>query len=195
MYLPNITTFVTWNNVLLLVVGSLSYCVLVVIYRLTFHPLARFPGPKIAAATRLYEFHYDSTLHGRYWTKIAEMHEKYGPIVRINPHEVHISDPEFYYKIYNFDSNLDKDPLFVRELALGKNVQTTVPFALHRRRRAAFGQFFSRMQTTKLEGLIHVFVEKMCKVMEECKGTGKAVSMKWVPVTQRMLSLLTISAA
>ena len=28
--------------------------------------------------------------------KIRELHKQYGPIVRISPMEVHISDPDFY---------------------------------------------------------------------------------------------------
>ena len=55
-----------------------AYCVAGVLYRLQFHPLARFPGPKIAAATLWYEFYYDCILYGQYTFKIGRMHEKYG---------------------------------------------------------------------------------------------------------------------
>ena len=48
------------------------------IYRLYFHPLARFPGPKLAALSQWYEFYYDVVLKGRYIFKIKELHEKYG---------------------------------------------------------------------------------------------------------------------
>lgn len=50
----------------------------VVVYRLYFHPLAKFPGPKIAAATQLYEEYYDALKGGQYMFKIAELHRKYG---------------------------------------------------------------------------------------------------------------------
>ena len=56
--------------------------VLLAVYRLTWHPLAGFPGPRIAAITGLYEFYYD-VVHGKdagqkYTYLITDMHEKYG---------------------------------------------------------------------------------------------------------------------
>lgn len=55
-----------------------SYSAGLAIYRLFFSPLAGFPGPKIAAVTGYYESYYDIVLGGRYFSKISDMHEKYG---------------------------------------------------------------------------------------------------------------------
>jgi len=59
---------------------GLLYTVGLVIYRLVFHPLARVPGPKLAAATQWYEGWYDLFVGtgGTYWKEIDRMHEKYG---------------------------------------------------------------------------------------------------------------------
>lgn len=54
------------------------YYVTVALYRLYLHPLARFPGPKWAAVTRLYEGYYDLYQSGQYTFKIAELHKQYG---------------------------------------------------------------------------------------------------------------------
>ena len=56
----------------------LAYVTFKWIYRLFFHPLARFPGPKLAAATHLYEGYYDVVKKGRYIFEVGKMHEKYG---------------------------------------------------------------------------------------------------------------------
>ena len=54
------------------------YPVGLLIYRLTFDPLAKFPGPKIAAMTSWYEFYYDWWCDGRYIFEIERMHQEYG---------------------------------------------------------------------------------------------------------------------
>lgn len=56
----------------------MAYMLSTMAYNLCLHPLAGFPGPKIAAATRLYEFYYDVVKRGQYIYKIEEMHAKYG---------------------------------------------------------------------------------------------------------------------
>ena len=62
----------------------LAYLVILAVYRLVFHPLARFPGPKIAALTRWYEFYYDVVLQGQYNFKIRELHAQYGKYLKLN---------------------------------------------------------------------------------------------------------------
>jgi hypothetical protein len=60
-----------------LLVGSV-YLILRSIYRLWFHPLSKFPGPKLAAITHLYEFYYDAIKGGMYIWEIERWHLKYG---------------------------------------------------------------------------------------------------------------------
>ena len=55
-----------------------AYLVTFAVYRLYLSPLAKFPGPRLAALTLWYEFYYDVLLRGRYTWKIREMHEIYG---------------------------------------------------------------------------------------------------------------------
>lgn len=61
-----------------LVAPVIIYLATLAFYRLFLHPLARFPGPKLAAASRWYEAYYDVVQNGQYAFQIKEMHKKYG---------------------------------------------------------------------------------------------------------------------
>ena len=60
------------------VVSPFIYVVGLVIYRLLFHPLSKCPGPKLAAATELYECYFDIARLGMFIWEIEKMHERYG---------------------------------------------------------------------------------------------------------------------
>lgn len=87
-------------SLLLLICCIFCYIAYLVVARLYLSPVASVPGPKLAALSFWYEFYFDVILRGRYGWKISKLHEQYGPIIRINPFEVHINDPDFYDEIY-----------------------------------------------------------------------------------------------
>ena len=68
-YLPNLA----FASLCLVVFFSFK-----IVYRLLFSPLAKFPGPKLAAATGLYEKYYDLISGPRFPWKIQELHQQYG---------------------------------------------------------------------------------------------------------------------
>jgi hypothetical protein len=59
----------------LTIIGSYVQNVFYNIYR---HPLRHIPGPKIAAATYLYQTYYSLVGVSRYYIKIGKLHNKYG---------------------------------------------------------------------------------------------------------------------
>ena len=87
---------------LLIVFGILTYILSGIVYNLVFHPLAKIPGPWLPAITGWYQFYFDCVAGGggQYPFKLKELHEKYGPIIRPVPGEVHISDPHYLDTIY-----------------------------------------------------------------------------------------------
>lgn len=82
--MKSLTDFLVDDPDIVLLIASLATFVLCLypcglgLYRLTFDPLAGFPGPSIAAATYWYEFYYDWWCEGKYIFEIEKMHKKYG---------------------------------------------------------------------------------------------------------------------
>lgn len=62
----------------LVAVGLIVYVLGVSIYRLYFSPLAKFPGPKMAALTAWYAGYHDLVRGGQYVHLVEEMHREYG---------------------------------------------------------------------------------------------------------------------
>lgn len=57
---------------------GLTALLAILIYRIYLHPLSHVPGPKLAAATGLYEFYFDGCLGGKYYWEIMRMHDEFG---------------------------------------------------------------------------------------------------------------------
>jgi len=62
----------------LLAASFALYRLTLVLYRYFLHPLARFPGPRAAAVTSLYEAYHEIVLNGQYSKKISDLHDRYG---------------------------------------------------------------------------------------------------------------------
>ncbi|KAH7407097.1 putative P450 monooxygenase [Phaeosphaeria sp. MPI-PUGE-AT-0046c] len=147
------------------------------IYRLYIHPLAKFPGPKLAALTLWYEFYHDVVRGGQYVFKIDELHKQYGPIIRINPHELHVKDPDFYGVLYSgAGQKRDKWAWAVEMFGNSKSGFGTVSHDVHRLRRNALNPFFSKQAIGRMEPLIRDLIEKLCGRFERCRETGEPVN-------------------
>ncbi|KAI0671276.1 cytochrome P450 [Trametes maxima] len=70
----------------------------VTLYRLFLAPLARLPGPKVCALTRLPLMLREFSGGRRLW--IHQLHLKYGPVVRIAPDEISFATREAVKEIY-----------------------------------------------------------------------------------------------
>lgn len=126
-----VLTIATWLALL-----SLAYISILIIYRLYLSPLAKFPGPKIAAVSWFDEAYYSIFLKGRYAFRIDELHDRYGPIVRITPHEVHIKDSSFWEEVFVRRPKADREPSLIARFGGTLSSFTVADAAWHKRLRA-----------------------------------------------------------
>ncbi|KAK4173318.1 putative cytochrome P450 E-class, group I [Triangularia setosa] len=135
-------TITTWL-LLAAIIGGLCWIIIGGIWRLYFHPLSKFSGPKLAALTL--------------W--IQEMHKHYGPIL--------------YGCGVDLKRKLDKFEWWTRLAMADNASFTTVSHGLHRLRRGALGPFFTVAYVTRLKPLIMSKVEKLSARFAEITKTGE----------------------
>ncbi|KAL2831417.1 cytochrome P450 [Aspergillus cavernicola] len=139
-------------------------------YRLFFHPLTGFPGPKYAALSRWHECYYDVYLKGKFIFWIEEQHKRYGPIVRIAPDELHILDADLWETVFTKAGRVDKYDWMSSRFGNDTSVLTTAPDSLHRVRRGALNPFFSRQRILGLQGIIRKKLDILINRVEDYRA-------------------------
>lgn len=101
-----------------------------------------------------------------------------GPIVRINPRELSIDDPDFLLdEVFAFKSKLDRYQGATKHFAMDDATVFTVPHDLHRLRRGPLASFFSRSMVSQSQDLIRNKVEKLCSRITEFQGTKQPIDL------------------
>lgn len=101
-----------------------------------------------------------------------------GPIVRINPYELHIDDPEFYDVLYSGPTQRrDKWQWSVNMFGTSTSVLSTIAHDHHRLRQKALLPFFSKQSVTRLEPLIQSVIDSLCANVERHRQAQKPVNL------------------
>ncbi|KAM0812547.1 putative Cytochrome P450 [Seiridium cardinale] len=183
--LDDMVSSLTWLHAFFVILATyFSYWIAVFVYRITFHPLARFPGPRLAGATFWYEFYYDLwPQRYRYMWKIKDLHERYGPIVRINPNHLHINDPDYLDEIYaGGRRKRNRDPWYSHATETGPmswSLMESIDHDVHRMRRAALNPFFSKRAIQQLEGMIMDKVDSLVLRFGQSFAHNKTVNLTY----------------
>ncbi|KAI1117367.1 cytochrome P450 [Nemania sp. NC0429] len=86
--------------------GLLCYLIGSCVYALYFHPLAKYPGPKFAAVSQLWQAW--TWLSGRYPSIMQDAHQRYGNVVRVAPNELSFNTVQAHRDIYSTPSRTTK---------------------------------------------------------------------------------------
>ncbi|KAL4896063.1 cytochrome P450 [Aspergillus ambiguus] len=124
-------------------IGLLLYAAALVIYRLFFHPLAKYPGPRLGAITHWYAAFYawrgDLHINSRKW------HDRYGDIVRFGPNALTFDTHTGMEAIYGVRANVVKSEGYSSLSASRRtpNTLTATDKATHGFKRRILAQVFS----------------------------------------------------
>ncbi|KAJ3544836.1 hypothetical protein NM208_g1879 [Fusarium decemcellulare] len=171
------TTQNIWHIVLSTLTLVAFYVVGSTIYNVFFHPLARYPGPRLRAATKIP--YLAAMWTGFHHRAMQEIHEKYGPVVRIAPNNLSFINPQAWKDIYSHKKTraqeMIKDPEFyVRNpdaphIVNGNHEE-------HARYRRLYSPGFSARSLREQEPLIQNYVNLFIK------GLGRACEHGEAPV-------------
>ncbi|KPI35302.1 Trichodiene oxygenase [Cyphellophora attinorum] len=175
-------TLYSWASQLdrrLIVAAGLSYVIAVAIYRLYFSPIAHIPGPKIAALTTWYAGYHDLIRGGQYVKVIAEMHKKYGPIVRIRPDSLHINDHNFVGTLYSQDPRHRREryETNLKSFQAPYSILGTQDHDLHRSRRAVLSPYFSQQSVRGLSNVVNKTMLNLLRRMDGWAAAGQPIQM------------------
>ncbi|KAM0263717.1 hypothetical protein ACHAQJ_001031 [Trichoderma viride] len=166
-----------------LVLG-VGYFIWLCIYNVYFHPLSRFPGPKLAAISR---FPYTSIIVGGVGHyKILDLHLKYGPIVRVAPNFLSFSHPDAVNDVRGHrkpgQPEHGKDP--IRQAPNTHNILGSNRTD-HTRYRRSLAHGFSHQAMLDQEPIIGSYVDAlMDRLKQDCgNGTQQLDMVRWFNYT------------
>ncbi|KAI0448865.1 cytochrome P450 monooxygenase-like protein [Xylaria acuta] len=170
MELPTITLL----NIV--AVGLTTTCICWIhrcIYRLYFHPLAKFPGPRLAAISDLWFAKMYTS--GRAPFIMLDIHRNYGDVVRIAPNELSFCTPRSHRDIYGHTSKGRKRFLKTEFYDLGKipRITSARDPEVHARQRKAMAHAFSVKALRDQEALIHEYVDLFISQLEKLGEAGR----------------------
>lgn len=156
------------------------YASAVVVYNIYFHPLRKFPGPKLFAASHIPSLWLFT--HGTLIYKIKDLHEKYGDVVRIAPDELAFIGQTAQKDIYAYGAN--KGPLpkcrdFYFKFQGVDSIVSTPSNAEHARIRKMLNPGFSERALREQESTIMQYIDLFIQRLHERLDQGPQDLSKW----------------
>ncbi|EGO03038.1 hypothetical protein SERLA73DRAFT_176551 [Serpula lacrymans var. lacrymans S7.3] len=157
--------------------ASCVYAIASVAYRLLFHPLKKYPGPPLAAVTIYYKGYFDVIKRGGLLEHIKQLHQKYGPVVRIAPNELHFDDTKAFADIYAVGSKFTKEPSFYKCFGQDEASFGLIDVHASRIRREILNPLFSRRAVLKLENVVQEKVNKLVSQLLTYRDAQKSANL------------------
>ncbi|KAK5123937.1 hypothetical protein LTR85_002134 [Meristemomyces frigidus] len=178
---------VSISSVLLTVaIGSLAS---LIVYRAFFDPLRGIPGPLICRITSLWTYWHSYI--GDDCSKIGELHKRYGPVLRIAPNEVSISDGAALAPIYSERGGFMKAPCYANFDIEGHSTIFSTRDPGHRAVRSkavvpVFSTSNLRSGTDTIEGCV---AKMIARLKEEAVESRDAIKTSGKPKPVNVLNI------
>ncbi|KAG5970480.1 hypothetical protein E4U55_001665 [Claviceps digitariae] len=159
-----------------LVVGAVAlYTLGLIVYRLFFHPLAKYPGPFLAKMTDGYQLYhaYKGDRHLEFW----RMHQRYGKVVRFGPNSVSFNSSQALKDIYGFRSNVRKAEFYDAFVHPAANTHNTRDKEVHARKRRVLSHAFSDSAMKEMQRYILSNVRTFCEQIGLDSGSGSGTRL------------------
>ncbi|KAI6881099.1 hypothetical protein KC363_g7388 [Hortaea werneckii] len=152
----------------------LLYLLALAVHRLYLSPLAKskIPGPRLGALTKFYEAYYEIVQRGKFAFKLDDLHERYGPIIRITPDEVHIKDSSFWDELFVKHPKASRYSSTASRFGNDDSMFSVADAGYHRMLRAPLNPFFSRRAIIDQQSLVQEKCNKMLEGMTKLKDIG-----------------------
>ncbi|KAI2467234.1 benzoate 4-monooxygenase cytochrome P450 [Annulohypoxylon bovei var. microspora] len=144
-----------------------------IVYNLYFHPLSKIPGPWIAAISDVPYCWW--LLGGRQPYKMVELHNKYGPSVRVAPNDVSFNTAQAWKDIYAHRSGRQifikgkfYDAATFAEAGFDQGLSTIVSERrpeVHKQMKGYLASAFSERAITEQEELVAASVDKLIRLV------------------------------
>ncbi|KAN0142182.1 putative P450 monooxygenase [Lactarius tabidus] len=154
--------------------ATLAFFAFRILYNLYLHPLSHFPGPKLAACSRLWLAYRELINRESLGDLRVELHRQYGEIIRLTPNELHFSNPAAFNDIYNPRNKWDKDHLLYRAFDMDMATVGFIHYSDAKQRRDVLTPFFSRTSVRQMQDLIKERVIVLCDALAHQSAAGKS---------------------
>ncbi|TLD11271.1 hypothetical protein PgNI_05363 [Pyricularia grisea] len=163
--------------------GVVVYYIGLAVYRLYFHPLAKFPGPPLLAISSV-PFLFQNYMQGNFAPSVGALHAKYGKIVRIAPDRLAVEGSIGWTDVYGHRPGGNETEFRKVKGFYGppqdNHIIATLTREDHRRQRRALGHAFSDTAMHEQEPLITYYVDLLIRRMsEEVRSGAPSDFLKW----------------
>ncbi|KAF4332978.1 benzoate-para-hydroxylase (cytochrome P450) [Fusarium beomiforme] len=144
-----------------------SWIISVILYRLCFHPLSKYPGPFWARISAFPAYYHTKKQNRHIW--FWQLQQKYGPTFRITPDSVLINTPTGLKTIFNNKANVKKAEYYK---AYPRNIHAvttwnTINKTVHARKRRVMNNAFSDKAMRSCEPFIQENIDRWFELVNE----------------------------